>query len=83
MVGWIVFGNFISKTTNIVLKIYKTLIRSRIEYYTLIWTPLSRHRNWRVILRMESIQRRETKMKKKKKMVDYFIRKKKKKRWSY
>ena len=34
-----------SKEAN-VLEIYKTLIRSLIEYCTQVWAPMSRHGNW-------------------------------------
>ena len=32
------------------------------EYWTQAWTPVLRHGNWSVILRLEGIQRRVTKI---------------------
>ena len=48
-------GILFSKKAN-VLKIYKTLIRSYIEYSSRAWAPVSRHGNWKVKLRLEGIQ---------------------------
>ena len=46
----------------IVLKFYKTLKRPHLEYSTQVWAPLSTHGNWNVILKLEDIQRRVTKI---------------------
>ena len=54
--------NFISWKADVVLKIYKTLIKPYIEYCSQAWTPVLRHGNWNVILRLEGIQRRMMKI---------------------
>ena len=41
-IRWIV-RNFISRETNVILEIYKTLIRPHIEYCTQAWATVSRH----------------------------------------
>ena len=46
----------------IISQIYKTPIRTHIEYSTQAWTPVSRHENWSIILKLEGIQRRVTKI---------------------
>ena len=61
MIDWMV-RNFISRVANVVLRIYKTLMRPHREYCTQSWAPLLRHGNWNVILRLEGIQRRVTKI---------------------
>ena len=46
MIGWMV-RNFISREVNVVLKIYKLLIRPYIEYGPQARTPVLRHGNWK------------------------------------
>ena len=60
MLGWLV-RNIISRETNVVLKIYLTLIRPHIEYSTDTEAPVSRLGNCSVILILEGMQRRVTK----------------------
>ena len=57
MNGWMI-RNFILRETNVILKIYKTLISSHIED----WAIMLKHENWSVILKLEGIQRRVTKL---------------------
>ena len=70
MIGWMV-RNFISRDTNVILKRYKTLIRPHLEYCTQAWAPISTHGNCSVILRLESIQKRVTKIIKKVKKLEF------------
>ena len=44
------------------LRIYKTLIRPHLEYCVQLWNPAAEHGNWSLILRIESVQRRFTRM---------------------
>ena len=46
---------FFLKQENVVLKVYKTLIRPHIEHVTQIWAPVLRHGNYSVILRLDGI----------------------------
>ena len=55
--------NFLLREVNAVLKINKTLIRPDIEYSSHALDPVSRHGNWSLLLRLEGIQRRVTKIK--------------------
>ena len=48
-------GNFISKKTNVVLKIYKILIKPHIEYFSQAWAPVLGYENKSVILRLKGI----------------------------
>ena len=61
MPGWMV-RNYISREVNIVIKKYKILIRSHIEYCNQALAKMSRHGNWKKILRLEIIQGRVTKL---------------------
>ena len=44
------------------LRICKTLIRPHLEYCVQLWNPAAEHGNWSLILRIESVQRRFTRM---------------------
>ena len=44
------------------LRIYKTLIRPNLEYCIQLWNPVHEHGNWSMILRIEGVQRRFTRM---------------------
>ena len=52
--------SFLSITTEsrCCFKIYKSQLRSILEYYTQDWALLARQENWNVILRLEGKQRR-------------------------
>ena len=58
----------LSKTTklcrekSLMLRVYKTLIRPHLEYCVQLWNPAAEHGNWSLILRIESVQRRFTRM---------------------
>ena len=54
--------NFILREPNVVLKIYKMLIRPHIEYCTHVWAPVSRHGNWTLILKFIGTGRSMTKI---------------------
>ena len=44
------------------LRVYKALIRPHLEYCVQLWNPAAEHGNWSLILRIESVQRRFTRM---------------------
>ena len=44
------------------LPVYKTLIRPHLEYCVQLWNPVPEHGNWSLILKLEGIQRRFTRM---------------------
>ena len=56
---------------NFVLKICKIPKCPHVEHCTQAWAPVSRHGNWRVVLSLERIQRRVTKIIKKEKDYSY------------
>ena len=61
MLCWIA-RNLISREKTLMLRIYKTLIRPHLEYCVQLWNPAAEHGNWSLILRIESVQRRFTRM---------------------
>ena len=73
MIGGMV-RNFILKEANVVLKMYKTLIRPPLEYCTQVCAPMLRHGNWSIIMRLEGIQKWGTKIIKRLKDYSYWER---------
>ena len=61
MMAWIT-RNIVNKERNVMLNIFKTLIRPKLEYCVQIWNPVARHGNWSIIIELESVQRRFTRM---------------------
>ena len=62
MICWI-SRNLISREKSLMLRVYKTLIRPHLEYCVQLWNPATEHGNWSLIMRIESVQRRFTRMK--------------------
>ena len=52
----------ISRDSEVMLQIYKSMIRPHIEYCVQLWSPLPTHGNWGLILEIENIQRKFTRM---------------------
>ena len=44
------------------LNIYKTIIRPHLEYCTQLWSPVAGHGNWAMIIELEGVQRRFTRL---------------------
>ena len=61
MLCWI-SRNLISREKSLMRRVYKTLIRPHLEYCVQLWNPAAEHGNWSLILRIESVQRRFTRM---------------------
>ncbi len=61
MMAWIT-RNIVNKERNVMLNIFKTLVRPKLEYCVQIWNPVARHGNWSIIVELESVQRRFTRM---------------------
>ena len=61
MLCWI-SRNLISRERFLMLRVYKALIRPHLEYCVQLWNPAAEHGNWSLILRIESVQRRFTRM---------------------
>ena len=61
MICWIT-RNLISREKSLMLRVYKTIIRPHLEYCVQLWNPAAEHGNWSLILRIEGVQRRFTRM---------------------
>ena len=58
-IAWILRSN-ITRSPEIMLKMYKTIIRPHLEYCVQLWNPLPSHGNWGLIMCIENVQRRFT-----------------------
>ena len=61
MIAWVT-RTFVSREKEVMLKIYKSMIRPHIEYCVQLWSPLPAHGNWRLILAIEDVQRKFTRL---------------------
>ena len=61
MTAWIT-RNLISRSREVMLMVYKALVRPHIEYCVHIWSPVPGYGNWSIILELEKIQRRFTRL---------------------
>ena len=60
-IAW-VSRNVISRSADVMLLIYKSLVRPLIEYCVQVWSPIATVGNWQIILELENIQRRFTRL---------------------
>ena len=61
MIAWVT-RNIVNKEKTVMLNIFKTLIRPKLEYCVQIWNPVACHGNWQIIHELESVQRRFTRL---------------------
>ena len=61
LICWIA-RNWISRDRFVMIRIYKTLIRPHLEQCVQLWNPAVEHGNWSLILRLEGVQRRYTRL---------------------
>ena len=61
MTSWVA-RNVIGRSREVMLLIYKALIRPHIEYCVQIWSPSTRYGNWSIILELEKVQRKFTRL---------------------
>ena len=47
----------ISKKKDLMLQLYKTLVRPHLEYCVQLWSPIPKHGNWGLIFKIEDVQR--------------------------
>ena len=59
--GW-VKRNVISRNADVMVNIYKSLIRPHLEYCVQLWSPKAEHGNWATIMKLESVQREFTRL---------------------
>ena len=61
MICWVV-RNLIARDRTVMLAIYKALIRPHLEYCVQLWNPTAAHGSWGIILELEGVQRRFTRL---------------------
>ena len=61
LIAWVT-RSFVSRDQEVMLHIYKSMIRPHMEYCVQLWSPLPTHGNWRLILAIEDIQRKYTRL---------------------
>jgi hypothetical protein len=61
MIAWVT-RSVISRDREVMLKIYKSMVRPHVEYCVQLWSPLPAHGNWGLILAIEDIQRKFTRL---------------------
>ena len=52
----------ISREADVMINIYKSLVRPNLEYCVQLWNPIQKHGNWALIMELESVQRRLTRL---------------------
>lgn len=60
-IAWIT-RNVISRSPEVMLKLFKSIVRPHIEYCVQLWSPMASHGNWASILALEDIQRSFTRL---------------------
>ena len=60
-VAWIT-RTIISRNQCVMLNLYKSLVRPHLEYCVQLWAPQPSHGNWRIIMDIEGVQRRYTRL---------------------
>ena len=61
MIAWI-SRNIICKSKDVMVLIYRSLIRPHLEYCVQAWSPNPRFGNWGLILSIEKVQRKFTRL---------------------
>ena len=61
MIAWVT-RNLIVRDMHVMLNIYKTIIRPHLEYCTQLWSPPAARGNWAMIIELENVQRRFTRL---------------------
>lgn len=61
MIAWVI-RSVISRDSEVMLKIFQSMIRPNIEYCVQLWSPLPSHGNWGLIMDIEEIQRKFTRL---------------------
>ena len=59
--AWIA-RNIISRDKDVMLQLYTSLVRPHLEYCVQLWNPKACHGNWALIMNIEDVQRRYTRL---------------------
>ena len=61
MICWIA-RNLVLRDKSTMINVYKALIRPHLEYCVQLWNPVAEHGNWSLVLELEGVQRRFTRL---------------------
>ena len=61
LIGW-TCRNVISRDKDVLLNIYKSLVRPHLEYCTQLWNPIAKFGKWKIIMDIERVQREFTRL---------------------
>ena len=61
LIGW-TCRNVISRDKDVLLNIYKNLVRPHLEYCTQLWNPVAKFGKWKIIMDIERVQREFTRL---------------------
>ena len=59
--AWVI-RSVISRSPDVLVPLYKSMIRSHLEYCVQVWSPLPKFGNWGLILELENVQRSFTRL---------------------
>ena len=59
--GWVT-RSVISREADVMINIYRSLVRPNLEYCVQLWNPIPKHGNWALTMELESVQRRFTRL---------------------
>ena len=60
-IGWVT-RNVICRSHDVMVNIYKSLIRPHLEYCVQLWAPAPHYGNWKLIIDIENVQRKYTRL---------------------
>ena len=52
----------ILRDQNVIRDVYRSIVRPHLEYCTQLWSPTAKHGNWALIIELENVQRRFTRL---------------------
>ena len=61
VIAW-VSRNVITRSPEVMVNLYKTVVRPHLEYCVQLWSPYPRHGNWEIIMAVEGVQRMYTRL---------------------
>ena len=61
MIGWTT-RNVISREKDVLLNIFKSIVRPHLEQCTQLWNPVAKKGNWKIIMEIEKVQRDFTRL---------------------
>ena len=61
MISWVT-RNMILRDQHVMRDVYRSIVRPHLEYCTQLWSPPAKHGNWALIIELENVQRRFTRL---------------------